>query len=118
MPEVGKPKISVPMGIAIVVTAYIFDLVIFILAWTIVGLAITWVISIWAYIVFCIWLMLLGSLGFQRGIILAGTMALGCVGVPGWGTSLWIIVSRTIAAEKLASVAPSGAGALAGKLIK
>lgn len=110
-------EVGIAKGGAIIAVAGIFDAIQAFLAFTIVGYLIIWVVSLQAYLLFSIWLALMGAYSLERGMALCIPFAGGCVGAPMWTGAIWTIVARTVAAEKLNKLAP-GAGAVASKVLK
>lgn len=110
-------EVGVTKGGAIIVVAGIFDAIQAFLAFTIVGYLIVWVVSLQAYVLFSIWLALMGAYNLERGVAMCVPFAGGCVGAPMWTGAMLTIIAKTVAAEKLNKLAP-GAGDMVNKVLK
>lgn len=91
--------------------AVLFDLVIAGIGWlnfTVVGfvvvIAIAWIPSLLAFLTFGFWLAVKGEATLLKIALLLAPLASGCLGIPGWTATIWPLVAKTIAAQKLAVV--------------
>ena len=106
-----KNNLSWEIGGTMIGVATFYDLIIGIIGllnFTIIGfvvvIVVAWIPSLFAFMTFALWFTIKGEMTMYKISLLLAPLTSGCVGVPAWAATIWPLVAKTIASNKLSAV--------------